>query len=134
MEDILKKTSDYKWIDIGAEVKCDEVIERKGLLSAQEVAAVLKESELGLINYEDMPIEKSGVFAAYAANGVVPVVMSCNKGESTYKPGVHYIEYNKDLDLENIPVNQIRLNLYSYYMEAASVSSHIKIIRELLTN
>jgi hypothetical protein len=48
----------------------------KGLLSASEISSTLKDARFGLVAYPLDFIGKSGVFAAYAAHGVVPIVLS----------------------------------------------------------
>jgi hypothetical protein len=49
---------------------------RKGVLSSEQIFELLKRSKFGLMAYPLDVIGKSGVFAAYAANGVIPIVFS----------------------------------------------------------
>jgi hypothetical protein len=48
----------------------------KGVLAPQAVSELLREVRFGFIAYPVDVIGKSGVFAAYAAHGVVPIVLS----------------------------------------------------------
>jgi hypothetical protein len=54
-------------------------IRETGKLSAPEISQILNNSMLGLLRYDTLRLGKSGVFAAYAAHGVVPIVESIQK-------------------------------------------------------
>jgi hypothetical protein len=60
---------------------------RMGILSSEEISELLRKSKFGLIAYPLDVIGKSGVFAAYAANGVVPIVFS-EKGRRSSFDGI----------------------------------------------
>lgn len=67
-------------LDIGEPLKDGEKqasvlpVERRGFLSAGAASSVLATARLGLLTYPHASLAKSGVLAAYAAHGVVPVV------------------------------------------------------------
>jgi hypothetical protein len=50
-----------------------------GQLSAQAVSQTLQESQFGWLSYDTQRLGKSGVFAAYASHGMVPIVQPTNK-------------------------------------------------------
>lgn len=65
--------------DIGPEIDlCPEVdgvpVKRLGLLEPAEISARLSGAQFGYIWYPPFCLGKSGVFAAYCANGVIPVI------------------------------------------------------------
>lgn len=45
-----------------------------GVLEAEKISAILARSMIGLINYPTAYLAKSGIFAAYCAHGLLPVV------------------------------------------------------------
>jgi hypothetical protein len=65
-----------------------------GTLKANSVAHHLMSCRFGLLNYDVARLEKSGVFAAYAAHGVIPICI-----ESQAKPpdglaeGLHFLRW-----------------------------------------
>jgi hypothetical protein len=129
---LLTKTKTFTWFDIGTPVESIAAIKQLGVLSPVDISTVLKEAKIGLIQYHDMPIEKSGVFAAYAANGVVAIVLNCSQEASVYVPGIHYLLYNNMLEFNEEVLEKIRMNAYKKYLEVASVEVHIKKIVQAL--
>ncbi len=49
-------------------------IKRYGVLRAEQISQLLRESQIGLIVLPQYLLEKSGVFAAYCSHGLAPVV------------------------------------------------------------
>jgi hypothetical protein len=86
---IAKTLGITKIIDIGA--RTDPLLDRlgpvpivpMGQLSPRCVSQQLISCQFGLINYDVAHLEKSSVFAAYAAHGVIPVCI----GSSVAPPG-----------------------------------------------
>jgi hypothetical protein len=78
-------------IDIGARaVKPPDHLGRVpikplGQLSPERVSEQLQSCRFGLLNYDIARLEKSGVFAAYAVHGVIPV---CLGSEADPPPGL----------------------------------------------
>lgn len=64
------------------------------ILSGKAISEILSKSRFGMIRYPSSLLCKSGVFAAYASHGVIPVVLG-KPGEdqsgNRLKPGVHYL-------------------------------------------
>ena len=65
-------------VEIGAgqtpEVDLGIPVRRLGRLSAEEVSLWMDRCRLGFVSYPSNYLEKSSIFAAYAAHGVVPVL------------------------------------------------------------
>lgn len=63
-----------------------------GELDEQAVHDLMSEATYGVVAYAAESAAKSGVFAAYAAHGVCPVLLSTNYGEADdLVAGVHYL-------------------------------------------
>lgn len=63
-----------------------------GRLAAAEVSQRLRRSGWGLLAYEPEFLAKSSIFAAYAAHGMCPVVLSGRSAtQDGLRPGVHYL-------------------------------------------
>jgi hypothetical protein len=87
----------------------DSAFNQPGLLSADEISQILQVSAYGYVVLSPLYLAKSGIFAAFAAHGVVPVIPDA--GESLpdgLHEGVHYLcpkrlKQNTDVTLtENI--------------------------------
>jgi len=66
---------------------------RKGTLAQGPLSKLLQQTRFGLIAYPLHAIGKSGVFAAYAAHGVVPIVLSDKRGcFDGLEPGRHFLD------------------------------------------
>lgn len=124
---ICKKLNIKKIIDIGpGEIKTslNEINhEKKGKLSVVEIASILVESKFGLINYKQMPIEKSGIFAAYISFGIIPITMTKYKNDSLYNDGLQYIFF-KNLDAK-INFSEMSSSIVRNYNENANISIHL---------
>jgi hypothetical protein len=103
----------------------------KGALPQAFVSELLQRAKFGFIAYPLDVIGKSGVFAAYAAHGVVPIVFSEKPGLfEGLEPGRHYIDgigLDKPIDADALASMQSELS--SWY---ASHSVHVQA--ELLGN
>jgi hypothetical protein len=65
----------------------------KGVLPQDAVSDLLQRARFGLVAYPLDYIGKSGVFAAYAAHGVVPIVLSDKQGAfDGLQPGRHFLD------------------------------------------
>lgn len=66
-------------------------VRKLGVLDAGDVGRILAESQYGYIDYFPGYLAKSSVFAAYCANGVVPVLPEANPSEADgLVAGKHY--------------------------------------------
>jgi len=124
---ICKKLNIKKIIDIGPgaiEISFNDIAyEIKGKLSVEEISTLFNESKFGLINYKQMPIEKSGIFAAYISFGVIPITMTKYKNDSLYKDGLQYI-YFESLDTK-VDFSNISSFIIKNYNENANISIHL---------
>jgi hypothetical protein len=67
----------------------------KGVLPQRAVSDLLQQARFGFVAYPVDVIGKSGVFAAYAAHGVVPIVLSEQTRLVSYdgvRPGQHFFD------------------------------------------
>jgi len=67
-------------INVGAPLSINSInnktIKDLGYLATNDIETLFKTAKYGLISYNNMPIEKSGVFAAYAAYGIIPILIN----------------------------------------------------------
>jgi len=65
----------------------------RGMLPAADVSAILSESRIGILPYPNRSVlGKSGIMAAYAAHGVVPVAMQVSHEDADgLNAGLHYM-------------------------------------------
>ncbi|RMF19252.1 MAG: hypothetical protein D6761_00855 [Candidatus Dadabacteria bacterium] len=103
-------------------------VQRFGLLEADEVRARLLASRWGLIA-EDVPfLAKSGVFAAYAACGVTPIVYSQRGRDADgLRAGAHFVPAGA---LPRVP-EMIGARLRRWY-EGHSIARHVEAVAERL--
>ncbi len=90
-----------------------------GRLPAEQVAEQLNGCRHGLIDYGAMPLAKSTLFAAYAANGVIPV---CIVGDGAPQDGLvagrHYVALSPKasaLDWTGQDENTMRAEVMGWY-------------------
>jgi len=112
--------NNYKIIDIGPPL--EKLIEKKykkmgvnfyGILNNTKILNIFKNSKYGILDYDNERIDKSSVFAAYAANGVIPILMSEKKCD-ILKKNYHYLTR---LPLKNINSKKISLNIFRWYIK-----------------
>jgi hypothetical protein len=89
----------------------------KGVLAQDAVSELLQRARFGFVAYPLEFIGKSGVFAAYAAHGVVPIVLSEKQGSfDGLQPWQHFVDA---LRLETCPgakqLDMIQSNLFTWY-------------------
>jgi hypothetical protein len=97
LSDLLRTLRIEGIVDIGA--ACDVgpeldgiAVERKGELTAADVAATLSRVRYGFLSYAPHALAKSSIFAAYCAQGAVPVIATPFDGEiDGLKDGVHLL-------------------------------------------
>ncbi|MEJ8845249.1 hypothetical protein [Variovorax rhizosphaerae] len=78
--------------EIAAMLKARGVIAH-GRLPAEAVQKLLTAATYGVVAYSPHDVAKSGIFGAYSAHGVVPVLLSPNTGSHDgLAPGVQYLE------------------------------------------
>jgi hypothetical protein len=103
----------------------------KGVLPQGAVSELLQRARFGFVAYPLDFIGKSGVFAAYAAHGVVPIVLSEKQGSfDGLQPWRHFLDA---LRLETRPgakhLASIQRNLFTWY-----TSHSLKVQADFLVN
>jgi hypothetical protein len=68
-------------------------IERHGALPAPKVSEIMQNVRYGFFTYPTPFLAKSGIFAAYASHGLIPVTISENNGtnEDQLYPDIHFL-------------------------------------------
>jgi hypothetical protein len=98
-------------------------VDARGVLSAIEISQILRSARYGFISCWTNRLEKSGVFAAYAAHGVVPVIFgrsSIMLTRST-RPDLHRLFINgcASLEIERIGAagnrKDLQTRLFDWY-------------------
>lgn len=108
-----------------------------GEKTLSEIGKILLESRAGILNYHPDFLAKSGVYAAYSAYGLIPIVVSSNiaqaNGTDGLLAGEHYWAINcidEDLNLE---VGQtIAKNAYDWY-QSHSLTAHTQLFAKQIT-
>ena len=66
-------------------------VQNRGHLSGQEISDLLLNCRAAYLDYFDAHLAKSGIFAAYCAHGLLPVLRTDNRSEEDgLRSGVHY--------------------------------------------
>jgi hypothetical protein len=120
-----------KLIDIGQRLSATPTalggvpVKAMGVTPPHVVGELLQDARLGFLAYPTDLLGKSGVFAAYAAHGVVPIVLSEKKGFfDGLAAGRHFVDglsLRDDLGLETL--TSIQRELYTWYV---SHSLHVQ--------
>jgi hypothetical protein len=88
-------------------------VKKHGLLGASELSALLSDSLAGFVTYPRAFLAKSGVFAAYCAHRLVPVLpeMTADRRPDAdgLAGGVHYLRLQKNLRAEPALPKQQRI-------------------------
>ncbi len=104
-------------VDIGAPLKIPPLavpVLQLGILSAPQVSREMLLARAGFFVYPTAYLGKSGVFAAYAAHGLIPVTFCANQGsnEDGLKADEHYLFASA---VEKDEVGTIAANLQDWY-------------------
>src|SRR5258706_106896 len=109
-------------------------IEGKGILSGSDVAAVLQSSQFGFLAYVEHLFGKSGIFAAYAGNGMIII----NFPSDSKMPrdglikGVHYMNaFDIEIDKTEVETAGFSENIFDWY-QSRNAATHAKIIYDTL--
>jgi hypothetical protein len=93
--------------------------ERRFVLSSASAASLLHDSRIGILEYPDHCLGKSGMFASYCAHGLVPVVVSSDGSRShEVHHGIHYLR-TVDIDgpLSLKEQQRIANNAHAWYRQ-----------------
>jgi hypothetical protein len=108
-------------------------LHKLGPLPSDAVSCWLSRSRFGFLCYPASLFEKSGIFAAYAAHGVVPLI--CNSpngiGQSGLMEGLHFWSINADSSLCSTESSSSGA-VFSWYQHHRS-DMHVATIAGLLT-
>lgn len=96
-----------------------------GKLDAHEVSDILAEASFGLVFYKAHEVAKSGVFAAYCAHGVCPILISPEyspasglKAMASYLPGIPFRSHSLHV------IERIGCEAWSWY-QTHKVEQHV---------
>jgi hypothetical protein len=102
-----------------------------GHVPAPELSAMLGTARWGIVDYYQSTLEKSGVFAAYCAHGVVPIVLRhSTPAGSTLKEGRHFLT-PFCCELINGKPSELSQSVHQWYAGHA-MAKHARIIHQLL--
>jgi hypothetical protein len=112
-----------KIVDIGPRVGsppaslADVPVVVKGALPPLAISELLQDARFGFVAYPFHVIGKSGVFAAYAAHGTIPVVFPDRRGHfDGLEAGRHFIDGPRiAAAIEASALGLIQLELFSWY-------------------
>ena len=91
-----------------------------GKKSVSEIRNILMKARAGILNYHPEFLAKSGVYAAYSAYGIVPIVATSNvlkiDGMDGIRKGEHYWAIDQTNEKMNLELGQkIASNAYMWY-------------------
>ena len=125
-----------KVVEIGAgetpEIDLGLPTQRLGRLPAEEVSAWLSRCRLGVVSYPSSYLEKSGIYAAYAAHGVVPVLPQRSLVRETLGvvEGRHYTSATTGEDSTAF-LEQLSHDVFGWY-QGHKVSEHARTFAKLV--
>lgn len=102
-----------------------------GKLSAEEVSAQLSAAACGALAYPTDYVSKSGVFAAYCAHGICPVLLAKEYGSHDgLSPHVHYVPGFEALDASVSSTRAIGREARKWY-EPHRVDAHVAALQAM---
>jgi hypothetical protein len=115
LEDIVEKLKIEEVVEIGAERNSvmsllgAAPIIQKGIMSKEKISELLGRSKFGILHYPPYLLTKSGIYAAYCAHGMVPIIVDRHAKIGTeLKAGEHYLIGEMKEDLEKLSSNVLR--------------------------
>jgi hypothetical protein len=106
---------------------------RHGKLSAEDVSRALSSAAYGALSYPTDYVSKSGVFAAYSAHGICPILLWQHYGtHDGLEANVHYAAGFGALDPSSIDARSIGRAAREWY-EPHCVNAHVAALRTLIT-
>lgn len=105
-------------------------IVQKGILTAVEVSDLLLQCKFGMLCYRTSLLTKSGVFAAYASHGIVPIIVNSERYplSNELKPEAHYIS-----EPHNHNFDAISKNVISWY-HGHNLSNTTRMILKMIND
>ena len=113
-------------------------VEYRGVLPVEEVSYILKKSRAGYVDYDARFLGKSGIFAAYCAHGLVPILphTTATSGDGLV-PTVHFLASDnlpRTLNLEF--AERIAATAHAWYAQhnlsvaASAIAGNIESLRD----
>ncbi|MFN3794231.1 MAG: hypothetical protein ACK4RX_06165 [Chitinophagaceae bacterium] len=115
--------TDYTWLPTSIQLK------RTGYLTRVEIAKIIASAKYGLIDYPGYLLDKSGIFAAYAAAGLCVI----NTDESFLLAKRLYFTLSEMLDSADMGIEIRVKDLNSYYTKERSAEAHAEKLLAVLT-
>jgi hypothetical protein len=116
---------------ISASLKRAGVIEH-GRLELREVSNQLADAAFGIVAYPVDYVAKSGVFAAYCAHGVCPILISKNYVPSDgLMAGIHYLAGLPLGAIQHSIVKNIGSTAWNWY-QPHRIMAHVNTLKQLL--
>jgi hypothetical protein len=110
-----------------------EGVVKHGKLSAQDVSRALSSAAYGALSYPTDYVSKSGVFAAYSAHGICPILLWQHYGaHDGLQANEHYAAGFGALDASIIDSRRIGRAAREWY-EPHCVNAHVTALRTLIT-
>ncbi|MDM0104784.1 hypothetical protein QTH97_07560 [Variovorax sp. J22R24] len=104
-----------------------------GKLSAEDVSHALSSAAYGALSYPTDYVSKSGVFAAYSAHGICPILLWQDYGtHDGLTANVHYAAGFDALEASAIDPRSVGLAARQWY-EPHCVNAHVNALRTLIT-
>jgi len=129
-DNFIKENGIVSIIDIGEPLDFDfeklkvKIVE-KGVLSSSKISQILSDCQFGLLDYPVHLLGKSGVYAAYAAYGIVPVIMDISSNEAAIgKQDQNFIFIDHLNSFKGRPPVLISQDIYTWYFNNNSIKVH----------
>jgi hypothetical protein len=133
---VAEKLCISKLIDIGARTISPPLHLGKipilsfGQLSPADVSRCLMLCRFGLLNYDIARLEKSGVFAAYAAHGVIPICIGSQaKPPHGLEEGQHFLRWPLNRATDFCAIQRSLIQWYNRH----SVAKHSDLLTSLVS-
>lgn len=118
--------------DINARL-ADEGVTIHGRLNACEVSSVMADAMFGVVQYPVDYVAKSGVFAAYCAHGLCPILLSNHYPSSDgLTAGVQYLPGIPDKELVSDAISTMGQAAWTWY-QPHRLSAHLSVLRALMS-
>jgi hypothetical protein len=103
-----------------------------GRLASEQIHELMSAATWGLVAYSTHDVAKSGVFAAYCAHGVIPVLLSANPNRyDGLAPGTHYLQGVPEADPTPAQVERMSRAAFDWYQDH-TVAACVAAIEDLL--
>ena len=109
-----------------------QTIHWHGEIPAEQVSRLLLESTFGIVSYPTAGVSKSGVFAAYCAHGVCPVLLARSYHvHDGLHANVHYLAGVSALTRGQADAHRIGIDARNWYLPH-DVQAHARALQSLL--